>query len=413
MLDMLFFVLGKLAYRFSKIAHIELMCGMLRSFDKHSFRHKKNYKMRLLLFVILLSFTSVKLHSQKLLPFSIKGDFNSDTIEGKMYLFYQINGAEHTDSCLIKKGVFSFSGNLIHTEFARLSFHNSTKDFFLEPKALIILLKDAKLKQIEIPGSKSEHEFREIDNRLRKINIRWQIVFDTLDAVSLRSNANFQELRDWVLLPYFEEVRETYLDFFDKHPQSFVTAYYLSQNVIEMNQGVFPTDSLQAYYNRFRTPVKNSWYGNKINEELTKRKVALPGTKAFSFIQADINGRALSLSSFRGKYVLLDFWGSWCVPCRKGNPHLKELYYRYKDKGGFDIIGIAKDDNTKDAWIKAVEKDGLPWHQILCDSLDIKYNVTSYPTKILIDKQGRIIGRFGEDESELDKQLNSIFDNIH
>ncbi|MBI3717285.1 MAG: AhpC/TSA family protein [Sphingobacteriales bacterium] len=368
--------------------------------------------MRLLLFSILLSLTCTKLLSQRLLPFSIKGKFSTDTTGGKMYLYYQINGVEHADSCLLKKGVFSFSGSLIHTEFARLSFNNRVKDFFLEPKPMTILFKDAELKQIETSGSKSELEFREIDNQLRKINIRWKTVFDTLDAVSLRSNAAFQELRDWVLLPYFEECRETYLDFFNKNPQSFITAYYLSQNVIEMNQGVFPTDSLQAYYDRVRTPIKNSWYGKKIMQELANRKVAIPGTEAFSFMQTDINGLQLSLSSFRGKYILLDFWGSWCVPCRKGNPHLKELYYHYKDKG-FDIIGIAKDDNTKDAWIKAVEKDGLPWHQILCNNLDIKYNVTSYPTKILIDKQGLIIGRFGEDEIEIDKLLNSIFDKTH
>ena len=106
--------------------------------------------------------------------------------------------------------------------------------------------------------------------------------------------------------------------------------------------------------------------------------------------------------------MLLDFWGSWCVPCRKGNPHLKELYHQYKDQG-FDIIGIAKDDDTRDAWVKAVEKDGLPWHQILVGDLDTKYNVTSYPTKILVDQQGIIIGRYGENEKELDEQLNSIF----
>ncbi len=368
--------------------------------------------MRFLVFISLLLLINTNLHSQKLFPFSIKGKFNSDTITGTMYLFYQINGTDHKDSCQIKKGLFNFFGNIIHPGYSVLSFNNKAKGFFLEAKPITILFKDAELNQIEFAGSKSELEFRENENKLGKINKRWQTVFDTLDAVSIRSNANFQELRDWVLLPYFEEVRETYLDFFDKHSQSFVTAYYLSQNVIEMNQGVFPTDSLQAYYNRWRVPVKNSWYGNKITEELAKRQVAMPGMEAFSFNQADINGHTLSLSSFRGKYVLLDFWGSWCVPCRKGNPHLKELYYQYKDKG-FDIIGIAKDDNTKNAWIKAVEKDGLPWHQILVGDLDTKYNVTSYPTKILIDKQGKIIGRYGEEETELDKQLNLFFGDNH
>lgn len=366
--------------------------------------------MRPLLVTIILFLACTKLLCQQLLPFSIKGKFDSDTTGGTMYLFYQVNGIEHKDSCLIKKGIFSFSGNIIHPIYSILSFRDKRQEIFLEPKPTTILFKDAELKEIETSGSKSELEFIEIGKKLRKINNRWQIVFDTLDAVSSRSNASFQELKDWVLVPYFEEVRETYLDFFEKHPQSFVTAYYLSLNVIEMNQGIFPTDSLQAYYKRFRAPVRNSWYGKKIIEELAKRKVAMPGMEAFNFTQTDINGQALSLFSFRGKYVLLDFWGSWCVPCRKGNPHLKKLYNQYKDKG-FDIIGIAKDDNSKDAWRKAIEKDGLPWHQILVGDLDIKYNITSYPTKILVDKQGKIIGRYGEEEKELDKQLSSIFDN--
>ncbi|HMH34739.1 MAG TPA: TlpA disulfide reductase family protein [Puia sp.] len=368
--------------------------------------------MRLLLFAILLSFICTELLSQKLLPFTIKGKNISNTFSGKIYLMYEINGVGHLDSCQIKNGLFNFSGNILHPVFAILSNSNGRKDLFIEPKLMSISCKDPQLKEVELLGSKSEYEYRKIDNQLSRINKRWKVVLDTLDAVSLRNITQFQELKEWVLLPYFEEFREAYLDFFKEYPQSFVTAYFLSQDVIGMNQGVFPTDSLQTYYNGLGTPVKNSWYGVEINKELTKRKVAVLGTEAFNFTHTDINSQPLSLSSFRGKYVLLDFWGSWCVPCRKGNPHLKELYYHYKNRG-FDIIGIAKDDNTKDAWIKAVVKDGLPWHQILCETLDTKYNVTSYPTKILIDKQGLVIGRFGEDQIELDKQLDSIFDNTH
>jgi len=372
----------------------------------------KNSILPLLLFYSVFSFNGSKLFSQKLLPFSINGKNISDTFSGKMYLSYEVNDVGNLDSCQIENGQFHFSGNILHPVFAILSKGKWRKDLFIDPKPMTIICKRSQLKEVELLGSKSEYEYREIDKQLSGINNRWKVVLDTLDAVSLRNITQFQELKEWVLLPYFEEFREAYLDFFKEYPQSFVTAYFLSQDVIGMNQGVFPTESLQAYYNRFRTPVKNSWYGKKIIAELAKRKVAVPGMEAFNFIQTDINGQTLSLSSFRGKYILLDFWGSWCVPCRKGNPHLKELYYRYKDKG-FDIIGIAKDDNTKDAWIKAVEKDRLPWHQVLCESLDIKYSITSYPTKILIDKQGLIIGRFGEDEIELDQQLNSIFGNSH
>lgn len=368
--------------------------------------------MRYLFLAITLFFICTNIISQQLLPFSVNGKFNSDTLEGKIYLYYPVNGVDTKDSCLIKKGTFSFTGKLMHPVSGILSYNNITKEIFLEPRPIKVLCKDEKLEHIETSGSPSEIEFEEIDNKLRKIDNRWQLVIDTLNAVNKRSNSTFQELKSWVLEPYFQEIRETYLDFFNKHPESFVTAFLLSRNVIEMNQGILLTDSLKVYYDRFATYVKNSWYGEKIVEELAKRKVGIPGTEAHNFTKTDLNGRPLSLSSFRGKYVLLDFWGSWCVPCRKGNPHLKKLYFSYKQKG-FDIVGIAADNNTKDAWRKAVEKDELPWRNILIDNLETVYHITSYPTKILIDKQGIIIGRFGEEEKELDEQLSSIFNNIH
>jgi len=368
--------------------------------------------MRFLFLAIILSFTCTNLNSQQLPSFSVNGKFNSDTLAGKIYLYYPVNGIWRKDSFLIKRGAFSFAGKLLHPTLGRLSYNNKIKEIFLEPTHMKVLCKDEQLEHIETSGSISEIEFKEIDNKIRKINNRWQSVKDTLSAVNRRSNTTFQELKSWVLEPYFEEIRKTYLDFFDKYPQSFVTAYFLSINVIEMNQGSLTANLLKTYYDRLAKPVKNSWYGEKIIEELAKRKVAIPGTEAFNFTKSDLNGRPLSLSSFRGKYVLLDFWGSWCVPCRKGNPHLKELYFRYKEKG-FDIIGIAADNNTENAWRKAVEKDGLPWHHILIDDLETVYNITSYPTKILMDKQGIIIGRFGAEEKELDEQLSSIFNNIH
>ncbi len=326
-----------------------------------------------------------------------------------MYLSYEINGTGHLDSCQLRNGVFHFSGNILHPVFAILSNNKGQKGFFIEPKLIILTVKDPALKEVEVFGSKSGYEYSNINKQLSGIDSRWKVVLDTLDRISSRSNTKFQELKDWVLQPYFEECREAYLDFFKKTPQSFVTAYLLSQNVIEMNQGVFPTDSLQAYYQKFRLPVKNSWYGKKIAEELLNRQVAVPGKMAFDFTHTDKNGQTLTLQAFRGKYILLDFWGSWCVPCRKGHPHLKEIYSQYKNED-FDIIGIAKEYGSKDAWLKAIENDSLPWHQVLCDSLDGNYNITSFPTKILIDKEGIIIGRYGAETTELDKQLKAIFE---
>jgi thiol-disulfide isomerase/thioredoxin len=123
---------------------------------------------------------------------------------------------------------------------------------------------------------------------------------------------------------------------------------------------------------------------------------------------------------------LLDFWASWCVPCRKGNPHLLSLYSKYKDKG-LEIIGVSDDDNNHEAWQKAVDKDGIGvWKHVL-RGLDMKkrlageenesdisqyYGIHSLPTKILIDPNGIIIGRYGgggESDEAMDKKFAEIF----
>ncbi|MGF1923807.1 MAG: TlpA family protein disulfide reductase [Bacteroidia bacterium] len=206
-----------------------------------------------------------------------------------------------------------------------------------------------------------------------------------------------------MLDPYFKEVKELNHEFINKHPLSFASAHVLRVFARDLS-----TDTLQLFYDRFPDLVKQSRYGVAVAKQLAERKIAIPGTRAPLFTKLDINGKSLSLESLKGKYVLLDFWGSWCVPCRKGNPHLISLYEKYR-KLGFEIIGIAADDQTQYAWRKAVKDDKLPWLQILQGDLSDQYKIASYPTKILIDQKGNIIGRFGEEQHSLDNMLEKIF----
>lgn len=144
----------------------------------------------------------------------------------------------------------------------------------------------------------------------------------------------------------------------------------------------------QAFYIKFADSVQRVYHAK---------------LSAFALNKKDDKGKPVNFEALKGKYILLDFWGSWCGPCRASHPHLKELYEKYKAKG-FEIIGIAQEHSDQPAdrllWTEAIAKDGLTWIQVLnnenraqFDAVS-QYGVTAFPTKILLDREGKIIGRY-------------------
>lgn len=130
--------------------------------------------------------------------------------------------------------------------------------------------------------------------------------------------------------------------------------------------------------------------------EMEKAKQYMIGGTPPDFTQLSPEGQPVSLSDFRGKVVLVDFWASWCGPCRRENPNVVRMYNKYKEKG-FEILGVSL-DRKKDAWVAAIEKDGLTWAQISDlrgwkNEVAQSYAVTSIPQTVLLDKEGRIVAR--------------------
>lgn len=383
------------------------------------------------LFISLFFLTALDVSSQQKNDgsFTINGTVTNLT-NGYVYLRYANKEGKYVnDSVALQNGKFQFKGMVaepVMASFSGKTVSRGTDDpnytsFFLEPAVINITVADQAFKSALITGSPVQAEYAIIRSQKQKIENRWKSIMDTLHEVNKRSNVEYQEMKEWVLVPYYAEVAEIEAAFIKKYPGSFVTAY-----MTRFNRGM-TSDSMKKLYSAFPEKVKQSSYGKAIIAELEKRKIGVPGTAAAAFASMDINGQPLSLSDLKGKVVLLDFWASWCVPCRKANPHLKELYTQYKDKG-FEIVGVSDDDSKPDLWKAAVAKDGLPWKHILRgmkmtregDKVNIDrskdilefYNISSLPTQILIDQQGKIIGRYGEGGSEhaaLDEKLQTLF----
>ncbi|WP_235938066.1 peroxiredoxin family protein [Chitinophaga solisilvae] len=144
--------------------------------------------------------------------------------------------------------------------------------------------------------------------------------------------------------------------------------------------------------------------------EAVARKTGI-GATAMNFTQQNVKGDPVKLTDYRGKYVLLDFWASWCGPCRAENPNVLENYEKYHSKG-LEILGVSLDDK-KDAWVKAIKDDGLTWEHVS----DLKgwrnvvakeYNIRAVPSNFLLDKDGKIIAKDLRGE-ELSRKLEEIF----
>jgi len=169
---------------------------------------------------------------------------------------------------------------------------------------------------------------------------------------------------------------------------------------------------LEQLYGSLSPEFKKGFFAQSIEDNISGRKKSAIGSTVDDFTLNDPKNNPMKFSSLKGKYVLIDFWGSWCGPCHKAFPRLKELYSKYNDKG-FEILGIATESDI-DAWTKDIVKSELPWLQMVDDKTkkvsQKQFAVTEYPTTVLIDPNGKIIGRFAyNEEDQRDEKIASIF----
>lgn len=386
---------------------------------------KKYFLIITIIFGLLLSCGGQKDPNE----FILLGDYTGNS----KYLvlgYKDLNGNYKSDTLVLKNNKFEVSGKIMSPQEVGITDDKNddlnSVQFFIEPKTIKISLKEDVFNDAKIENSKSQIEYEKLNHlinpiykmmdsilqRKKELNAQKLIEIDTSKKKELENRIN-QIDNDREKL--YDSIKHVKLKFAKEHPNS-----YVSPNTLYIHLHNIPLDTLKSYYNHFSTEVQNSISGQEIASHIER----LSMTNAPIFETLDNNGNLLSLSSFQGKYVLLDFWAGWCKPCIALHPELSEIYNTYHSKG-LEIIGISL-DNDKENWKKAIDTNKLHlWHQIYSgrsrakNTIVYQYNIYAIPAYILIDKEGNIIGRYlnavGDDTnssngmSDLKDKLKELF----
>ncbi len=373
-------------------------------------------KLPLFLFIVILGFAACSSDNRR---FKITGNING--MPGQKVVLEQLNPNDIITIVDSQKsnpeGKFELSG--IAPEQGLYRLHFSMNKFILltiDKGNIKVDGNWANLENYTVNGSTPSEDLRNfivaIREHLRDFNTM-SIVLDSLqakgnDSILTAAKNDFQDMRQ-----HFTQFVEHYADTTMYEPNAIFAARILNP-ATEINYLNAFSQSLNRRFPGTRMTKEYGEYYAKVSmKQKQKAKSSGPetGSVAPEVSLADADGKTVTLSSFRGKYVLLDFWASWCQPCRGENPNVVAAYAKFKDEN-FKILGVSL-DNQKDAWQKAIAADGLSWTQV-CDfkgwssAAVVAYGVHSIPANFLIDTSGKIIAHDLRG-AQLEEVLGEVF----
>lgn len=345
--------------------------------------------------------------------YSINGKIGKLNSPAKAYLIYRTGKATVTDTALIKNGTFRFKGEVADPIKARLIVDHKDVglknlrvadniEIYLESGTIAVTTADSIAKAV-ITGSKVNAENKKLTaltaattSELKALYTKYTLAkSDSLKNAIEKEYDKIDEQRKAIVTQFIKD-----------NPNSFV-----SIDIVKGLAGSTPeVDKIEPLYNLLSANLKGSTTGKELGDKISKLKRVMIGAMAPEFSQADTAQIQVKLSDFKGKYVLIDFWASWCGPCRRENPNVVKAFNQFKSKN-FTILGVSLDRN-REAWLKAIAADHLTWThvsdiQYWNNEVAQLYSVQSIPANFLIDPNGRIIGKNLRGE-ELENKLTEV-----